>query len=146
MTRHFADEANHARYWTDCLAQLGVEPLKLPVAYQNQYAAAAGMPVNIMEILAITRVFEKRVVAQYSLHASTPDIPDIVNETIDKIMVDERWHLQWIRDALKNMEGEYGADHIKDTLKRFTQADRDVYKKTALEHEERIGDLRLASK
>ena len=146
MTRHFADEANHARYWTDCLEKLGVEPLKLQVAYQNQYVAAAGMPVNIMEILAITQVFEKRVVAQYSLHANSPNVPEIVNETITSITVDEQWHLQWIRDALKNMEGEYGADHIKDTLLRFTLADREVYKKTALEHEERIGDLRLASK
>ncbi len=64
MTRHFADEANHARYWTDCLEKLGVQPLKLPTAYQNQYLAAAGMPANLMEILAITLVFEKRVVGQ----------------------------------------------------------------------------------
>jgi hypothetical protein len=146
MTRHFADEANHARYWTDCLAKLGVEPLKLPVAYQNQYMAAAGMPANIMEILAITQVFEKRVVAQYSLHAKSPDVPDIVHETIATIMDDEQWHIQWIRDALKGMEGDYGADHIRDTLKRFTLADREVYKATALEHKERIGDLRLANK
>ena len=70
MTRHFADEANHARYWTDCLAKLGAEPLKLPMAYQNQYLATAGMPTNLMEILAITQVFEKRVVAQYTLAAA----------------------------------------------------------------------------
>jgi hypothetical protein len=61
-------------------------------------------------------------------------------------MEDEKWHIQWIRDALKDMEAEYGADHIRDTLKRFTLADREVYAKTAEEHQERIGDLRLASK
>ncbi len=146
MTRQFADEANHARYWTDCLAKLSVEPLKLPTAYQNQYLAAAGMPTNLMEILAITQVFEKRVVGQYTLHAKSPNVPDIVVETIETIMKDEKWHIKWIRDALKDMETEYGADNIKDTLKRFTLADREVYQKTALEHQERIGDLRLASK
>jgi 1,2-phenylacetyl-CoA epoxidase catalytic subunit len=146
MTRHFADEANHARYWTDCLEKLGVEPLKLPTGYQNQYIAAAGMPANLMEILAITQVFEKRVVAQYSLHANSPNVPDIVRSTIETIMKDEKWHIQWIRDALKHMEDEYGADNIRDTLKRFTLADREVYQKTAQEHRERIGDLRLASK
>ena len=144
MTRHFADEANHARYWTDCLEQLGAQPLKLATAYQNQYLAAAGMPANLMEILAITQVFEKRVVAQYTLHAKSPSVPDIVGETIETIMKDEQWHIQWIRDALKDMETEYGADNIKDTLKRFTLADREVYQKTTLEHQERIGDLRLA--
>jgi hypothetical protein len=146
MTRHFADEANHARYWTDCLEKLGAAPLRLPNAYQNQYLAAAGMPTNLMEILAITQVFEKRVVGQYSLHAKSPDVPDIVRDTIDTIMEDEKWHIQWIRDALREMEAEYGADNIKDTLKRFTLADREVYQKTAEEHQERIGELRLASK
>jgi hypothetical protein len=146
MTRQFADEANHARYWTDCLDKLGAEPLKLPTAYQNQYLAAAGMPANIMEILAITQVFEKRVVTQYTLHARTPGVPDIVKETIETIMEDERWHIQWIRDALEQMEDRYGADTIKQTLRRFTLADREVYAKTAAEHRERVGELRLASR
>ena len=72
MTRHFADEAQHARYWTDCLEKLGVQPLKLGLNYQNQYVSAAGMPVNLMEVLAITQVFEKRVISQYALHALAP--------------------------------------------------------------------------
>lgn len=61
-------------------------------------------------------------------------------------MTDEQWHIQWIRDALKDMEPDYGKDNIKDTLRRFTLADREVYKKTAIEHRERIVDLRLATK
>jgi rubrerythrin len=146
MTRQFADEANHARYWTDCMATLGVEPLKLGVAYQNQYLAAAGMPTNLMEILAITQVFEKRVVSQYTLHSKSPNVPPEVARTIRKIMQDEQWHIQWIRDALKEMEAEYGASNIRDTLKRFTAADREVYASTIAEHGERLGELRLASK
>ncbi len=118
----------------------------MPTAYQNQYLAAAGMPTNLMEILAITQVFEKRVVSQYSLHAKSPDVPAVVRDTIDTIMEDEKWHIQWIRDALKVMEADYGADNIRDTLRRFTLADREVYQKTAQEHQERIGDLRLAAK
>ena len=146
MTRHFADEAQHARYWTDCLEKLGVEPLKLPVAYQNQYASAAGIPANIMEILAITQVFEKRVVGQYTLHKKTPNVPDEVIQTIDTIMDDERWHIEWIREALEGMKDEYGAETIKETLRRFTQADREVYASTAQEHSERLVELRLAAK
>lgn len=146
MTRHFADEANHARYWTDCMAELGVEPLKLAMAYQNQYLASAGMPANLMEILAITQVFEKRVVSQYALHDKSPNTPDAVRRTIETIMADEQWHIRWIRDALADMEGEYGARHIRATLQRFTLADREVYRQTALEHGERVRELRLANK
>jgi hypothetical protein len=104
------------------------------------------MPTNLMEILAITQVFEKRVVGQYSLHGKSPQVPDEVKETIDMIMTDEQWHIQWIREALQMMEPDYGKDNIRDTLRRFTLADREVYEKTAIEHRESIGDLRLANK
>jgi hypothetical protein len=46
MTKHFSDEAMHAWYWTDCIERLGAKPLKLDVAYQDQYLVAAGMPVD----------------------------------------------------------------------------------------------------
>jgi len=144
LTRQFADEANHARYWTDCLARLGKEPLKIDAAYQNRYLAAAGMPTNLMELLAITQVFEKRVVSQYTLHSKSPNVPIEVQQTITEIMEDERWHIQWIRDALDGMGEEYGAENIQATLKRYTEADREVYRATTEEHKERLGMVRLA--
>jgi bacterioferritin (cytochrome b1) len=144
MTRHFADEANHARYWTDCLAQLGAEPLKLDATYQDQYLAAAGMPTNLMEILAITQVFEKRVVSQYALHHRSRATPPAVRATLAAIMADERWHIAWIRDALAGMEGQFGKSHIDSTIARFTAADREVYRKVTTEHGERLGAIRLA--
>jgi hypothetical protein len=56
-------------------------------------------------------------------------------------MEDEKWHIQWIRDALKGMETEYGADVVRDTLARFAEADRLVYAKTVQEHSERLRDI-----
>jgi len=141
MTRHYADEAMHAWYWTDCLRKLGVEPLELGGAYQDQYLAAAGMPVNIMEILAITQVFERRVINQYAVHSRADGIHELVKSTIDRIVEDEKWHIRWIRDALKGMESEYGKDTIDSTVERFLRADREVYEHTIREHEERVGEL-----
>jgi len=146
MTRHFADEASHARYWTDCLAELGVAPLKLGVAYQDRYLDAAGIPANLMEILAITQVFEKRVVSQYALHGKSPDTPEMVRKTLARILDDEERHIRWIREALKDLEGAYGGETISAALKRYTLADRDVYRRTTQEHRERIGALRLAAR
>ena len=146
MTRHFADEAQHARYWTQCLEQLGVEPLKLDKAYQDQYIAATGMPGNLMEILALTLVFENRVVTQYNLHSSGDELPAVVHDTLKTIMTDEQWHLEWIRGALLEMEDEYGRDHIQQTLKRYTEADREVYANTIQEHRQRIDHLTLAQR
>ena len=42
----------HAWYWTDCIERLGAKPLKLDVAYQDQYLVAAGMsskPITIRQ-------------------------------------------------------------------------------------------------
>lgn len=138
LTRHFADEAQHARYWTDCLDELGVAPLKLGVAYQDQYLAAAGMPANLMEVLAITSVFERRVINQYARHLTVAELEPAVVRTLNKIMEDERWHISWVRQALKDMGPEYGEDHVKATVRRFEHADREVYAATIREHEERV--------
>jgi hypothetical protein len=138
MTKHFSDEALHSWYWTSCIERLGGEPLKLSQVYQDQYLAAAGMPVNLMEVLAITQVFEKRVINQYARHNQVPGLHAEVRATLAKIMLDEKWHIEWIHEALKNMEPEYGKELIETTLRRFQAADREVYSKTAQEHEERI--------
>jgi len=141
LTKHFADEAQHAWYWTDCLERLGSPAIKLSDAYQDQYLEAAGLPVNMMEILAITLVFERRVINQYARHLAVPAVRGEVKDTIDRIMADERWHVQWVRDALTGMEDRYGKDTIAETLRRFKEADREVYAQTLAEHEERLGFL-----
>src|SRR5262249_40017288 len=141
MTKHFADEATHAWYWTSCIEMLGGRPLKLRGAYQDQYLAAAGMPVNLMEVLAITQVFEKRVVHQYARHSRTPGLSAEVKETLAKIIKDEKWHIEWVQSALKRMETEYGSDLIDTTVKRFWQADEEVYRKTIEEHKARVEQL-----
>lgn len=141
MTKHFSDEAVHSWLWTDCIARMGANPLKLSDSYQDQYLAVAGMPANVMEILALTHVFEKRVIRQYALHSRVPDLHEEISETLGKIMDDERWHLNWVHEALTRMEPEFGKDYIEQTIKRFWEADQEVYKRTMVEHEERVRDL-----
>ncbi|MBW8886554.1 MAG: ferritin-like domain-containing protein [Fibrobacteres bacterium] len=141
LTRHFADEAEHARLWTDCLAKLGAVPLKLEETYQERYLAAAGMPANLMEVLALTQIFERRVINQYSRHARLPGLDAPVRETLALIMEDEKWHLQWIREALRGMEDEYGADAIASTLRRYSAADQEAYADVLSKHGDKLDVL-----
>ncbi|MCI0416972.1 ferritin-like domain-containing protein [bacterium] len=141
MTKHFSDEALHAWYWTDCIERLGGKPRKLLEAYQDQYLSAAGMPANLMEVLSLTQVFERRVINQYARHSQVPNLQPEILETLQKIMVDERWHIQWIGDALRDLVPEFGKETIEKTMKRYWQADQEVYEKTLQEHEDRIAHL-----
>ena len=141
LTRHFADEAQHARYWTDCLAELGTSPARLRVAYQDRYLEAVGLPVNMMEVLAITQVFERRVIAQYARHSRAVGLPPAVETTFSKIMADEKWHLRWVREALGNAAHQFGADTVTATVKRCTAADEEVYRQTLDEYAERLQEL-----
>jgi hypothetical protein len=138
MTRHFADEAQHARLWTNCIEEIGTTALKLDAAYQDQYISAVGLPANLMEVLAITQVFERRVVNQYARHLRVTGLHPAISGTLNRIVKDEKWHIEWVRDALKEMEPDYGKDHIAQTLARMVDADREIYQKTSQEHEERL--------
>ena len=141
MTKHFSDEGVHAWYWTSCLQRLGSEPLRLDETYQDRYLVAAGLPTNLMEILAITLVFEKRVIGQYALHRAIPDLEVEVRETIERIMQDEKWHIEWVSSALDVLKNEYGEDRVKGTLKRFHEADEQVYQSVLREHKDRLEEL-----
>ncbi len=138
LTKHFADESMHAWLWTETLTKLNQTPLKLNIAYQDQYIAAAGMPANIMEILALTLIFERRVIGQYILHRQSDNIHPIIKQTIETISNDEVWHIEWVSKALEDLKAEYGADHVDKTIKHYQDADREIYKKTIEEHEQRI--------
>ncbi|HEY8024223.1 MAG TPA: ferritin-like domain-containing protein [Burkholderiaceae bacterium] len=141
LTGHFADEAQHARYWSDCLQQLDAKPIRLGDAYQDQYFDAVGVPVNLMEVLAITQVFESRTINHYAGHSKRVDAHPLVRETIGKIMDDEGWHLKWVTTAIKAMEPEYGQDHVRATLARYKAADQEIYEKTLKEYDERFREL-----
>jgi hypothetical protein len=138
VTHHFADESAHASLWTRCLTDLSLEPVKTGRAYQDQYLAAVGVPANLMEIMAITQVFEHRVIGQYRRHLRYEGTHPAVRATIERIMVDERWHIAYVRQALDDMADQYGAGAIEATLRRFGAADEEVYAKTLAEYGDRI--------
>lgn len=140
ITRHFADESLHAWYWTDCINRLGGRPLKLRHTYQEQYLATAGLPANLMEVLAATQVFERRVIGGYAYHSRVPNLHPQVRETLSLIMQDEKRHLCWIRNALRAMEAEYGAERVGSTVARYVAADRAIYRDSILEHAEQLKD------
>lgn len=144
VTHHFADEATHAHYWTECLNDLGYSASRETRGYQDQYLDAVGLPANLMEVMAITLVFEKRVIRLYNQHLRAAPHPR-VRQTIETIMRDERWHVKYVREALQEMGAKYGDEVIDATVARYTAADDEIYAKTLAEHAERMQFLTQAS-
>jgi bacterioferritin (cytochrome b1) len=142
MTRHFADESMHAHYWTQTLSELGTSPVRIHSKYQNgyqeRYLEAGGLPTNLMEVLAVTLAFERRVARHYTMHRKVRGIDRVVVATFERIMKDEGWHIRWLTDALERMKAEYGNEKVAATVQRYVKADAEVYEKVTVEHAERL--------
>jgi hypothetical protein len=138
LTHHYADEAMHSFYWTAAIDELEQRAIPMRDAYQDRYLDAVGVPSNLMEVLAITQILEKRTIGHYNHHLRQGTSPGPVNAAIEKIMVDERWHIQYVREALAGMEERYGAEEIESTITRFTAADIQVYAEATAEWAERM--------
>ena len=143
MTRHFADEAQHAWYWTECIESLDRQPIRMREAYQDRYVEAGGLPTNLMEILCVTQVFERRSISTYGRHLRTPGLAPEIDHCLRLILEDERWHIQWVGRALKHMAERHGEARVAATLRRYTEADRVVWSSLLDEQAERVADLRL---
>lgn len=141
VTRHFADEAKHAAIWTRCLLDLGVEPLRITSSYQSRYFDVAGAPANLMEVMAVTHVFEKRVIGQYTRQLRFPGTHPRVRAALEEIMEDERWHLQYVRHAIAAMTDRYGAERVDAAVARYAWADEEVYARTLAEYGDRMAFL-----
>lgn len=138
LNKHFADESMHSWYWTKAMEELGYKPIRMKNAYQDAYLEAGGLPVNMMEILALTNVFEKRVLRQYAYHMKLPHISPVIKDTIARIVEDEKWHVRWINQALKNMSEKFGSDKVNKKILHYKNADAEIYKDFINENQQRL--------
>lgn len=127
ITRHFSDESRHAWLWTDAITRLGGIPLDIPTTYQSRYGQEAGLPTTELELLAVTQVFERRVIHQYKNHQRRKTLHPIVAATLQEIMVDESWHQFWVKQQLKRLEKTLGKEVVKKTSERYFAIDEKVY-------------------
>jgi len=127
LTEHCAEEARHAMAWTECILKVGGTPRKVSETYQTRYHAALGNPTNLLEVLALTQIFERRVVRHFRAHLSWPGTHPEIKRTLQQLIDEEAGHLRWVKDRLD----EYGAAHgemvVKEMMDRFKRIDQEVY-------------------
>jgi acyl carrier protein len=140
LTQHCAEEANHAWLWTETILKVGGTPRRVAETYQTRYYAEIGTPTSLLEILALTQVFERRVIRHFRAHLKWPNTHPVVAQTLQRMIDDEVGHISWVKDRLDRYAAERGHAIVADTMRRFTEVDERVYA-TAMRYRDNVREL-----
>ena len=127
LTEHCAEEARHAWAWTETILKVGGTPRRVSETYQSRYHAAVGNPSNLLEVLALTQIFERRVVRHFKAHLTWPGTHPEVLKTLQQLIDEEVGHIRWVKDRLDDYAAAHGESVVKEMLDRFQRVDEQVY-------------------
>lgn len=127
LTEHCAEEARHAWAWTETILKVGGTPKHVSETYQSRYHAAVGNPSNLLEVLALTQIFERRVVRHFRAHLSWPGTHPEVKRTLQQLIEEEAGHIRWVKDRLDAYALANGEAVVTEMLERFKRIDEEVY-------------------
>ena len=126
LTKHSAEEVMHAQLWTETIIAVGGKPAPVRDTYQTRYVEAVGTPLTMLEVLALTQVFERRVYRHFMLHLRVPGVHPIVAQTLQRMIEEERGHLSWVKHWLDDRAKEKG-ELVRDVMRRYAAVDRQIY-------------------
>ena len=127
LTEHCAEEAGHAWAWTECILRVGGVPKKVSETYQSRYHAAVGNPTTLLEVLALTQIFERRVVRHFRAHMSWPGTHPEIKRTLQQLIEEETGHIRWVKDRLDAYAAANGQAVVDEMMERFKRVDEEVY-------------------
>lgn len=134
LTRHSAEEVMHAQLWTETILEVGGRPRPLRDTYQARYAERVGPSRGILDILALTQVFERRVYRHFLDHARIPSTHPAVRRTLIRMVEEEKSHLSWVKRWL-DARAETRPDEVLDVMTRYSAIDEKVYEELVEEYQ-----------
>lgn len=140
LTEHCAEEARHASLWSDTIQALGAQPRRVRETYQSRYQDRLGAPRSMLDVLALTQVFERRVVRHFTAHLSWPGTHPVIAETLRTMIADEAGHISWVRDWLDEYAALHGKAVVQAKLREYEAVDREIYA-GVMQWRDRLGDL-----
>ena len=134
LTAHSAEEVMHAQLWTETIVDVGGKPSPTSDTYQSRYAAAIGAPTSLLEVLALTQVFERGVYRHFVLHLRRRGTHPRVQATLRRMLADERGHLSWVKEWLDRQTGAR-RDAIPMLMHRYSMVDAEIRKQLLDDYE-----------
>lgn len=126
LTAHSAEEVFHAQLWTMTILALDGRLWPVRDTYQTRYAAVLGTPSTMLEVLALTQVFERRVHRHFTAHFKRPSTHPRVRRTLRRMLEDEKDHLLWVKRWLDS-QAVTRREEVVTTLKWYAEADTAIY-------------------
>ncbi len=132
LTRHSAEEVAHAQLWTETIIAVGGRVRPVRDTYQSRYARLVGSPTALLDVLALTQLFERRVYRHFTEHLRRPHTHPRVRATLARMLEEEKSHLHWVKRWLDDQTLVLGGV-VGETLARYAEADARVYAETTRE-------------
>ncbi len=126
LTRHSAEEVAHALLWAETIVALGGRVAPVRETYQARYARHVGAPAALLDVLALTQVFERRVYRHFTEHLRRPGTHPRVRATLRRMLDEERGHLAWVKRWLDEQARAPGS-RVAAVMRRYAEADARVY-------------------
>lgn len=133
LTRHSAEEVMHAQLWTETIFAVGGRPRPTSDTYQSRYAKVIGPPSTMLEVLALTQVFERGVYRHFLAHARRPDTHPVVRTTLRRMLEEERDHLSWVKRWLDE-QARTKRDLVATLMRRYAAVDVTVRNRVLQEY------------
>ena len=133
LTRHSAEEVMHAQLWTEAIIAVGGKPAPVRETYQSRYAAEVGTPLTMLEILALTQVFERTVYRHFTEHLRRPGLHPIIAGTLQRMLDEERGHLKWVKLWLDKQAANRPTE-VREVMRRYAAADEQIYAAISAEY------------
>jgi rubrerythrin len=121
LTRHSAEEAGHSRLWAEVIAELELPHVRIFRSYQSFYLRHGGAPATLLEVLAFTQIFERRVHQRFHEELHRPEMPCPARRAFERMIEDEKDHLAWVATWLRARAG------APQVLRHFEAIDRSVF-------------------
>ena len=106
LTRHCATEAHHSELLSDTILKVDA-PFDLETGtIQNHYASEGGLPNELVDLLVLSEILERRVLTSYRDHLARldvhPEVRSVLIQILHEMEEEEHGaHAGWLEKALQ---------------------------------------------
>src|SRR6266403_1230112 len=87
----------------------------------------------------LAKHLEERAHQRYLAHAASPTVDPETRAVLHEVTKDEKWHIAWMENKLREMAGPDGQRRVDDLLARYREADRRVFRDLEAKEREAFG-------